>query len=456
MTKKFSQKQVVLLCGDIVLITLSFYLAPVSRFQIVLDPLTVFSFSDVVAIMVYILIIYISDLYNFEEKVDKDRLAFEFTIAILIINIINAALFYLFHLSSYGSWIILISSLLALTLLLLWRLVFIYFTGVTKIPLRILILGSGTTGKALYADIKASDNYKVIGFADDDEAKQGLIVDDLPILGKCANLCDLIEKYKINKVIVAIHGSIGIAVFHELAQAKFNGVTVYEIPTFYEKFARKIPVLHTSSMWLGYADICGIKKSVYNQKLKKLQDKAIALIYLIIGLPLLILIAVAIKLDSPGPVFCIQKRIGWHGQSFHLVKFRTMMVGLENHREFAGQKKDPRITRIGKFLRVYRLDEVPQLWNILRGEMSFVGPRALMEEEVNEFTPQIPYFSFRHCIRPGITGWAQINYRHGATGQDGLAKLEYDLYYIKNGSFLLDVRIMLKTVWVVLTRLGAR
>ena len=452
------KKQLVILCGDIVLIAAAIYLAPVVRFQMLLDPLIVFNSSDIVAILIYILVFYIFDFYTFEDKIEKVKLVLQFALAILIINTINSSLFYIFHSRSYGSWILLFSSLFALVFLVLWRFAFLYVTGIFKNPLRVLILGTGSAGRTLYDAMKTYNNYNVVGFANDNEADQRLSLDGLPILGNCNNLRDLIKKYEIKKVIVALNesGEIKPAIFEELVYAKFNGVTVYEMPTLYEKITGKIPVLHTSHMWIGYSDISGITKSIYNPKLKKILDKTIASIFLFCTLPLLALLAVAIKLDSPGPIFYVQRRIGLRERTFNMVKFRSMRMGLENQREFAGQKSDPRITRIGKCMRCCRIDEIPQLWNVIKGEMSFIGPRALMVEEVNEFTPLIPYFSLRHSIPPGITGWAQINYRHGATVQDGLAKLEYDLYYVKNVSFLLDFHILLKTINVVLLGSGAR
>jgi exopolysaccharide biosynthesis polyprenyl glycosylphosphotransferase len=241
-----------------------------------------------------------------------------------------------------------------------------------------------------------------------------------------------------------------------IVDAKVKGLTVYEMPTFCEIVLGKIPVQHVSDLWFVYVPISGVRKTTYNQKVKKILDILLSMIVLTLLSPVILITAVAIKLDSPGPVFYVQRRIGWREQPFNLLKFRSMKVGTEKHREFAGRKNDPRITRVGKILRVSRFDEIPQLWNVIRGEMSFTGPRALMEEEVNEFTPQIPYFSLRHSIRPGITGWAQINYPHGATVQDGLAKLEYDLYYLKNLSPLLDLIILVRTVRTVMFGRGAR
>jgi exopolysaccharide biosynthesis polyprenyl glycosylphosphotransferase len=200
----------------------------------------------------------------------------------------------------------------------------------------------------------------------------------------------------------------------------------------------------------------GARRSVYTRRVKRVVDVSLSLCGLVVSLPLMALLCIAVRLDSPGPALFVQKRIGRQERPFELYKFRTMRHGSENERAYAGRKDDPRITRVGKVLRLFRLDELPQLWNVLKGDMSLIGPRALMEEEVREFNPAVPYFSLRHTVRPGITGWAQVNYRHGATKEDALEKLQYDLYYLKNMSFLLDLDILLKTVRVVLFGKGAR
>jgi len=255
---------------------------------------------------------------------------------------------------------------------------------------------------------------------------------------------------------VAITHTIRPEVYKELIAAKFSGVNVYEMPTFCEMTARKIPVRHVSDVWLTHTTMSGVRRSAYTQRVKRIIDILLSLAGLIATLPLLAVIWMAIRLDSPGSALFIQRRIGWQGRPFNLLKFRSMRAGTETERAYAGHRNDPRITRVGKALRVFRLDELPQLWNVLKGDMSFIGPRALMEEEVREFDPAIPYFGLRHSVRPGITGWAQVNYPHGATKEDALEKLQYDLYYLKNMSFLLDLHILLRTIRVVVFRKGAR
>ena len=456
MLKLIPKKKIALLLGDILIIALSIYVAPFVRYKIIPDPLTIFSPSNIVAVLVYIFVLYVCDLYNFEERISKSRLAFKFIVAILIISIVNAALFYLLHLRLYSSWVLFISSSLALISLIIWRLVFISLTGIAKNPLRVLIFGAGKTGQTLYDVMKTNDDYQVIGFADDNGVKQGLMIDNLPILGKSDDLLDLIKQYEINKVIVATSDIIKPSVFKELVYAKFNGVSIYEMPTFYEKIAGKIPVLHTSNIWMGYADIYGLKNNIYNTKLKNVLDKTIASICLIISLPLMILVALLIKLESKGPILYKQKRMGWDEKEFNLIKFRSMQNDAEANGAVWAEENDSRVTQVGKFIRFLRIDELPQLWNVLKGEMSIVGPRPERPEFVNNLKEEIPYYTLRHSLKPGITGWAQINYSYGASKKDALEKLQYDLYYIKNASFLLDAYIILRTLTVIMLGLGAR
>jgi len=337
-----------------------------------------------------------------------------------------------------------------------WRLIYETTLVRARRPLRLAIIGAGKAGQAFYNMVKKRKDYEVIGFLDDDEKKWGQSMGSASVLGGSEGLFDLVRERKIDKVIVAITRTIRPEMYKKLIEAKFSGVNVYEMPTYYEMLTGKIPVRHVSDLWLTHSTMSGVRRSTYTLRVKRVIDIFLSLCGLIVTSPFMALIWVAIRLDTPGPALFIQKRIGWQARPFNLHKFRTMRQGSENEREHAGHRNDPRITGVGKVLRLFRLDELPQLWNVLKGDMSFIGPRALMEEEVREFNPAIPYFGLRHAVRPGITGWAQVNYPHGATKEDALEKLQYDLYYLKNMSFLLDLHILLRTVRVVVFGKGAR
>ena len=453
----FPITQFLLLAGDLILIIASLYLGPVIRFGICLDPAIVFGLSEAAAILVYLTALYIFNFYNLDDTKNITVYSLRFTFVILMINLINASLFYILHLRPYSSGIIAISGLISLVLLLGWRFAIFHYIDNNIKPLRVLIMGAGKTGMTLYNLLMSKREYHVVGFLDDDLNKMSKVVTgNATVLGTSECLMDLATKMKIDKIIVSINGDIKQDVFQRLVQAKFNGVNVYEMPTFYEKVAKKIPVLHTNEMWLGYADISGVKKNIYNLRLKKVIDKLLSLIGIILSSPLVLITILLIKIESSGPVLYRQKRVGWDEKEFELIKFRSMGVNAEANGAVWAQENDPRVTRVGRIIRKVRIDELPQLWNVLAGDMSFVGPRPERPEFVSMLKNEVPYYSLRHSMRPGITGWAQVNYPYGASKEDAMEKLQYDLFYIKNMSVFMDLYILLQTVRVMLFGKGAR
>jgi sugar transferase (PEP-CTERM system associated) len=456
MNKKILKKKMIILCGDILIIAASFYFAPLVRYKELPDLLSFFGLAELAAIFVYASVLYIFDFYNVEEKMGSFGMALKFFIIILIVNIINASLFYLLHLRPYSSVVLFISGFLALILLYFWRFVLIDYNGVAANPLKVIILGAGNSGRKLYDLLKSKSDYRVVGFVDDDRTKHELVIDGIPVLGGSSDLICFVKKYNVNKVIVCISKEIELDVYPQLVETKFNGVAVYDMPAFYEKIAGKIPVLHTNNVWMGYADIYGVKKNIYNVKLKNIMDKTLAVIGILLTMPLMILTAICIKMESKGPVIFSQSRMGLDEKPFILYKFRSMYFDAEKKGAVWAQEKDPRITRVGKIIRFLRIDELPQMWNVLKGEMSFVGPRPEQLEFVRQLEKEIPYYMLRHNVKPGITGWAQVNYNYGASINDALEKLQFDLYYIKNRGFLLDVYIMMRTIRVIIFGIGAR
>jgi len=448
-------KQLFLLAGDIALICVSFYLAPVLRFGVILDPSIVFGVSDLAAVIIYLLVLYVFDFYNIDRNPKKTNYVLRFLLAVFIANLIVASFFYLFHLRPYSTIILIISGFWTLVFLVLWRFVFISLF-VYATPQKVLILGAGAAGKSLCHLLQSRHDFKMVGFADDDPNKQGKTSGDYSILGKTEDLMTLVKEYGVDFIVVAVTTKRSVVFFQKLVEVKFSGVNVYEMPTFYEEFFGTIPVLHTTNMWLGFADISGVKRNMYNTKLKKIFDKVMAVISIIIAFPFMFLTIILIKLESRGPVFYHQTRVGWDERTFGLIKFRSMRIDAEANGAVWAKENDPRVTRVGKVIRLLRIDELPQLWNVLKGDMSFVGPRPERPEFVANLKKEIPFYSLRHSIRPGITGWAQVNYPYGATVEDALAKLEYDLYYVKNVILTLDLIIIAKTVRTVLFGKGAR
>jgi sugar transferase (PEP-CTERM system associated) len=241
----------------------------------------------------------------------------------------------------------------------------------------------------------------------------------------------------------------------ELLQLRMQGVKIEEATSWLEKISGKIEVENLYPSWLVFGE--GFRRSTAFIMVRRAVSITISLTGLVLALPLFPLIMLAIRLDSKGPVFYTQTRVGKAGRIFRVVKFRTMRLDAEaaNGPQWAGDN-DPRVTRVGRFLRSSRLDEIPQLWCVLKGDMAFVGPRPERPEFIEWLSKEIPYYGVRHMVRPGLTGWAQVKYKYGSTVEDSREKLQYDLFYIKNASIGLDLLIMFLTVKTVLLRRGAQ
>jgi sugar transferase (PEP-CTERM system associated) len=262
------------------------------------------------------------------------------------------------------------------------------------------------------------------------------------------------QQKSVDRIVVALSDRRGTVPSRELLDIRLSGVVVDEASTLLEKIAGKIEIddLHPSAMIFSE----GFKLNRTNLLLRRLTSFIASFVGLALCLPLIPLIALLVKLDSPGPVFFSQERIGRRGKTFKVHKFRTMRQDAEAGGAKWATKNDPRITRVGMFLRKTRLDEIPQLWNVLKGDMGFVGPRPERPEFVQWLSEAIPYYNLRHIIRPGLTGWAQVRYQYGASLEETKQKLQYDLYYIKHMSVALDLFIVFETVKTVLLRRGSQ
>jgi sugar transferase (PEP-CTERM system associated) len=269
------------------------------------------------------------------------------------------------------------------------------------------------------------------------------------------HLMDVVQRQKVHRVIVAMPDRRGTIPMQELLELRMQGIKIEEATTWLEKMSGKIEVENLNHSWLIFGD--GFRRSTIFIVVRRVVSIFISLIGLILTLPLLPLIMLAVRLDSEGPVFYTQTRVGKAGKFFKVVKFRTMRQDAEaaNGAQWAGNN-DPRVTRVGKILRTTRLDEIPQMWCVLKGDMAFVGPRPERPEFIALLSKEIPFYGVRHMVRPGVTGWAQIKYKYGSTIEDAREKLQYDLFYIKNASIGLDLLIMFQTVKTVLLRRGAQ
>jgi len=270
------------------------------------------------------------------------------------------------------------------------------------------------------------------------------------------NLADHVVRLSASEVVLAIEERRNAMPLSDLIRLRTTGVHVNEVSSFLERETGRIDLRSTNPSWLIFSDGFTSGRRL-SSILKRVFDIAASLVLLIVALPLILFGAIAVKLDSKGPAFFRQTRVGLFGEHFQLVKLRSMRTDAEaDGKAKWAEKDDPRVTRVGKWIRLLRIDELPQIWSVLKGDMSFVGPRPERPEFVADLEEKLLYYSERHMVKPGITGWAQINYPYGASLQDARAKLEYDLYYAKNYTPFLDILILLQTLRVVLWPEGAR
>jgi sugar transferase (PEP-CTERM system associated) len=342
----------------------------------------------------------------------------------------------------------------------IWRAFFHWTIGRWKFHERLLVLGSGRSGGILAREIheRRDTGFEVVGFILG-EGTNGNLPDftgtSFPVVrGDTESLFDVARRLRVHRVVVAMEDRRKRLPTEQLLRCRMEGIPVEEWVSLYERITGKIAVESLHPSHLIFSE--GFRKSRFVLATKRALDFALSAAGLLLTAPIMILSALAIRLDSRGPVFFRQKRIGKHGREFTLFKFRTMRADAERETgPIWARVNDERITRIGGLLRKCRIDELPQLWNVLRGEMSFVGPRPERPFFVEELEGSVRLYRQRLTVKPGITGWAQVNYRYGSSLEDAVVKLQYDLYYIKNMSVIFDLMVLARTVGVVLLRKGA-
>jgi sugar transferase (PEP-CTERM system associated) len=341
--------------------------------------------------------------------------------------------------------------LFILTIALLgWRLGYGYLVQLPILVERVYVLGTGERAQRLVQGLRQNPEIGV-----EIASWTGKLDGAVTLESVGAHLMEVVKKQKIHRVIVAVADRRGAIPMTELLELRMQGVKIEEATSWLEKISGKIEVENLYPSWMVFSD--GFRRSAAFVFVRRILSVIISSIGLLLTLPLLPIIMLAVRVDSEGPVFYTQTRMGKAGRLFKVVKFRTMRHDAEaaTGPQWAGDQ-DPRVTRVGRFLRSSRLDEIPQLWCVLKGDMAFVGPRPERPEFIKLLSQEIPYYGVRHMVRPGVTGWAQIKYKYGSTIEDAREKLQYDLYYIKNASIGLDLLIMFQTVKTVLLRRGAQ
>jgi sugar transferase (PEP-CTERM system associated) len=330
------------------------------------------------------------------------------------------------------------------------------FDGLTHDPHleeRVLILGTGDTARRVAQQIGRQRDfaYRLVGFIDDGGTPA---VRRHDVLGTAEDISRLVADRHIDRIVVGLSDRRGHLPLESLLKAKLSGVRVEDATTTYERLTGKILIDDLKPSWLIFSD--GFHASRGTRWVKRGLDVLLATCGLVLAAPLMLLTAALVCLDSPGPILYRQERVGENGRTFTLRKFRSMRVDAEAGTPIWAKEHDERVTRVGRFIRMTRLDELPQLWNVLRGDMSFVGPRPERPYFVERLAADIPFYLERHAVKPGLTGWAQVKYQYGSSIEDAMEKLRYDLYYIKHMSIVFDLTIVVDTVKVILSGKGAK
>jgi sugar transferase (PEP-CTERM system associated) len=326
-----------------------------------------------------------------------------------------------------------------------WRLGYGWLVQLPILVERVYVLGTGERAQRLVQGLRQNPESGV-----EIASWTGKLDGEITRESVAAHLMKVVETQRVHRVIVAVTDRRGTIPMEELLDLRMKGVKVEEATSWLEKISGKIEVENLNPSWLVFSE--GFRRSPMFVFVRRVLSIFISLIGLLLTLPLLPFIMLAVRLDSKGPVFYTQTRVGKGGKLFKVVKFRTMRQDAES----GTGAQWARVTRVGKFLRTSRLDEIPQLWCVLKGDMAFVGPRPERPEFIEELSKKIPYYGVRHMVRPGVTGWAQVKYKYGSTIEDAREKLQYDLFYIKNASIGLDLLIMFQTVKIVLLGRGAQ
>jgi sugar transferase (PEP-CTERM system associated) len=334
--------------------------------------------------------------------------------------------------------------------LVVWRLAWLGPWSSFRAGRAVLVLGAGPIGRSI-ADLEGASArpFRIAGFIDDDPTTAASLPGDRLLLGGLDRLQTIVDEVRPDLIVVGQDDRRGFFPAAALLECRLRGISVEDWPAFYEKVTGKILVSDLRPSWLIFSD--GFVKTRRAVIIKRAIDVVLSLVGVVLASPLIVLTALAVRLESPGPVLFRQARMGQYGRHFTIYKFRSMRADAERLTGAVwAQKDDPRVTRIGRFLRRTRLDELPQLFNVIIGEMSFIGPRPERPEFIEELERRIPLYRARLSVKPGLTGWAQVRYTYGASVEETVEKLQYDLYYVKNLSLFLDLLILISTIQVVL------
>ncbi len=410
------------------------------------------------ATVVCALILYFYDLYEYTVMTNRRELMLRLVQALGIAWALLALLFYFAPPLLIGRGVSVISVPLVLALILSWRVLIHYLMGHPEIGEKILVVGTGQAARDTAAAVleRRDAGYRIVGFVTENGIKPQTKIGETTVIGTTDDLEGIVKNEKIDRIVIAVRERRGTFPTETLLKMSLTGdVSIEECTSFFERVTGQVHIDMLRPSWLIFA---GRRKDTrLGSAIREIIHRGLGLIGLVLSLPIALLTVILIKLESKGAVFYKQERVGKNGKIIKVIKFRSMRTDAEKDGvPIWATAGDDRVTRIGKIIRKIRIDEIPQFWNIIKGEMSFVGPRPERPHFVAQLAEEIPFYEHRHLVAPGLTGWAQIKYPYGASVADARQKLQYDLYYIKNQSLALDLVIVFETVKTVLFSKGGR
>ncbi len=459
--QKVPGKMLLLIASDALLIAIGLVCSVALRFQsgpVILNylraPEASYRFALVIAIS--IIVLYYNDLYNFELMTRPHDLFTMMLQGYGTACVALAVVYFIVPTMGLGRGIAAIAAILILFLATAWRLGMVRMGALQAGAERVLVVGTAETGVQLTRKIVSQPelNLRVVGFLDETGENIGKSLVNPGIIGAVNDLERMVDLHKVQRVVLSLAERRGNMPTRVLLRMRFAGVEVEDAHTVYERLIGRIVLEHLSPSWLILSK--GFKKSNLLSISKRMVDIFCATLGLALTSPLLLATAIAIWIESRGPVLFRQERVGLNEKTFEILKFRSMKADSEGATPRWTSDNDDRITFVGRFIRKVRIDELPQLINVLRGEMSLVGPRPERPYFCDLLEKQIPYYGLRHTVRPGITGWAQVRYQYGASVEQAKTKFEYDLFYIKHLSILLDFAVLFETAKVLFWQRGAK
>jgi exopolysaccharide biosynthesis polyprenyl glycosylphosphotransferase len=459
-----SERQALLFAGDLLCVLLAVGAAWILWMGLdhtLSDPIKFFRTRDAITPFLWLGPLWfflISHLYDPHAAFSRERTLFGLGVATAISLVPYLVLYFFATPGSLPRAGIVVYLLVLTGLEFGWRMLAIRLFTLPMLQRPTLIIGAGRAGtgiiRVLTRDVPG--HFRVQGLIDDDPEKRRTKLNDIPILGGWQVLRDVVCGQGISVLVLAITGKIRPELFQAILDCQEMGVEVIRMPALYESLLGRVPIEYLSADWLLTSFLDSVNLYDLYSPLKRLLDILISLMGMAIGLILFPILAVIIRMDSPGPVLYQQERSGKGGHPIGVWKYRTMVRNAEPNGEARwASPEDPRVTRVGKWMRRTRLDEIPQFWNVLRGDMSLIGPRPERPEWIAQLEKQIPFYRARLLVQPGLTGWSQVNYGYVRTVEDTALKLEYDLYYIRHRSPILDLKILLRTMGTLIRFQGS-